>query len=76
MAATDRKQDIMNGGVVLSVQEIDETSPLLDSHTKKAAYVTFPEQAEETWQPSPGFWWIETGACDRRKGGSANLGPC
>lgn len=62
MAATDAKQDIKSNGVMVSVQEIDETTPLLESQPRKAAYVTFPEQAEEIWKPTPGFWWIETGA--------------
>ncbi|KAK3902307.1 major facilitator superfamily domain-containing protein [Staphylotrichum tortipilum] len=54
------KQDPKNNEVMVSVQEVDETTPLLESQAVKAAYVTFPEQAEETWKPSPGFWWIET----------------
>ncbi|KAK3349780.1 major facilitator superfamily domain-containing protein [Lasiosphaeria hispida] len=41
--------------------EADETAPLLASQTPKPDYVTFPESHEEdSWKPSPGFWWIET----------------
>ncbi len=62
MASDNTKMDARNGGVVVSVREMDETTPLLESQTQKAAYVTFPEPAnDETWRPSPGFWLIETG---------------
>jgi hypothetical protein len=48
--------------VIVSVEEIDETTPLLGSDAPKPAYVTFPKPVDdETWHPSPGFWWIETG---------------
>ncbi|KAK4150727.1 major facilitator superfamily domain-containing protein [Chaetomidium leptoderma] len=47
--------------VVVSVQEFDEATPLLESPTQKPAYTTFAEPAaEEIWRPSRGFWWIET----------------
>ncbi len=62
MAGGNAKLDTKNGGVVVSVREMDETTPLLESQTHKAAYVTFSEpDNEETWRPSPGFWLIETG---------------
>ncbi|KAK1750899.1 major facilitator superfamily domain-containing protein [Echria macrotheca] len=44
-----------------SPSEVDESSPLLECQLAKPAYVTFPEPLqEESWRPSPGFWWIET----------------
>ena len=62
MANDNGKQDAKNGGVVVSVRDMDETTPLLDSQTQKAAYVTIAEpENDETWRPSPGFWLIETG---------------
>ncbi|KAL2132697.1 hypothetical protein VTI74DRAFT_3460 [Chaetomium olivicolor] len=52
---------LKNADVLVSTREVDESSPLLETQTKKSGYVTFPEQVdEEEWKPSPGFWWIET----------------
>jgi hypothetical protein len=66
-----------NSGVVVSVEEIDETTPLLGSEVQKAAYVTFPKPVDdETWHPSPGFWWIETGMKWWQKESGANLSGC
>ncbi|KAK3381747.1 major facilitator superfamily domain-containing protein [Podospora didyma] len=43
------------------IPEMSETTPLLESQASKPVYVTFPEsQAEDSWKPSAGFWWIET----------------
>jgi hypothetical protein len=74
MARNDAKDNGKDGGVVVSVHDIDETTPLLESQTQKTAYVTFPERVDdETWRPSPGFWWIETGAWGNDNENDTNL---
>ncbi|KAK4033374.1 major facilitator superfamily domain-containing protein [Parachaetomium inaequale] len=60
MADNDPKQDRKGNSVVVSVREIDETTPLLESRTKPAYGISPECTAEEEWKPSAGFWWIET----------------
>lgn len=62
MAGNKTRDNVKTSGHV-SVEDVDETSPLLESQTQKPSYVTFPDtDPESSWRPSPGFWWIETGA--------------
>lgn len=61
--ACDRQSEQARGReTVQDRSTADVTASLLESQTTKPAYVTFPA-CEEPWRPSPGFWWIETGAC-------------
>ncbi|KAL2172334.1 hypothetical protein VTG60DRAFT_6173 [Thermothelomyces hinnuleus] len=59
MAVDDepRRHETDNGSD--SVKNFDETTPLVSTQAK-TAYVTSGTVEEETWQPSAGFWWIET----------------
>jgi hypothetical protein len=61
MADNNAKQNNKWGSTIVSVQEVNETTPLLESQTGPG-YETAPKCAEEEgWKPSAGFWWIETG---------------
>jgi hypothetical protein len=63
MASNGTNRDLKDDTIVVSVHEIDETTPLLASPADHPAYLTSVKPAdEEKWQPSPGFWWIETGS--------------
>lgn len=57
MAFNETERDAEDG----CTSKCNESSPLLSSqHTTR--YVDFPKPAStETWTPSAGFWWIETG---------------
>ncbi|KAK3291581.1 major facilitator superfamily domain-containing protein [Chaetomium fimeti] len=60
MADKNTKQNNKWDNSIVSVREIDETTPLLESQTGPG-YETAPKCAdEEVWKPSAGFWWIET----------------
>jgi hypothetical protein len=61
MADNNSKQNNKWDNSIVSVREIHETTPLLESQTGPG-YETAPKCAdEEVWKPSAGFWWIETG---------------
>ncbi|AEO64686.1 uncharacterized protein THITE_2110980 [Thermothielavioides terrestris NRRL 8126] len=59
--ARDGAEHSRTQSATVSVQEVDETTPLLGAEAQKPAYVTSPNAVDDDlWRPSPGFWWIET----------------
>jgi hypothetical protein len=60
MADNNAEQNNKWNRTTVSVRELDETTPLLESQTGPG-YETAPKCVEELWKPSAGFWWIETG---------------